>query len=123
MRGNVTYPLNTSTRSKRVRETRVLALLDRVGIGALADRFPNELSGVNSNVSHSRGPSPQTRDSFCWTSPFPSLTLIGAISCDQWRIEIATLTRAARSTAINITPDQSEAITLAGRISLLQRGQ
>jgi iron(III) transport system ATP-binding protein len=119
VRKNIAFPLANSGRSKEVRRGRVDGLLERVGIGHLAESFPNELSGgEQQRVALARALAADV-GLILFDEPLSNLD---ADRREQLRIEIATLTRDAGATAIYITHDQSEAFALADRVGVLQQG-
>jgi len=117
---NVAFPLHKSSRTKTEAEAYVGDLLERVGIAPLADRFPNELSGgEQQRVALARALAADV-GLILFDEPLSNLD---ADRREQLRIEIATLTREAGSTAVYITHDQSEAFALADRVGVLDRGR
>ncbi len=120
VRRNVAFPLTSSARTKGDRTARVDDLLERVGIGHLADRFPNQLSGgEQQRVALARALAADV-GLILFDEPLSNLD---ADRREQLRIEIATLTRAAGATAVYITHDQSEAFALADRVGVLNHGR
>ena len=120
VRKNIAFPLVGSSLSKPDRTRRVDNLLERVGISALADRYPNELSGgEQQRVALARALSARV-GLVLFDEPLSNLD---ADRRDQLRIEIATLTRDAGVTAVYITHDQSEAFALADRVGVLRQGE
>jgi iron(III) transport system ATP-binding protein len=119
VRKNIAFPLANSGRSKEVRRGRVDGLLERVGIGHLAESFPNELSGgEQQRVALARALAADV-GLILFDEPLSNLD---ADRREQLRVEIATLTRDAGATAIYITHDQSEAFALADKVGVLQHG-
>jgi iron(III) transport system ATP-binding protein len=120
VRKNVMFPLANTELSKSDREKRCNDLLERVGIGHLADRYPNQLSGgEQQRVALARALAADV-GLILFDEPLSNLD---ADRREQLRIEIATLTREAGATAVYITHDQSEAFALADRIGVLNFGQ
>ncbi len=120
VRRNIAFPLSNSHLSKSDRGARVDNMLERVGIGHLADRFPNELSGgEQQRVALARALSAEV-GLVLFDEPLSNLD---ADRRDQLRIEIATLTRDAGVTAVYITHDQAEAFALADRVGVLRNGE
>ncbi len=120
VRKNVAFPLANTELSKTDREKRCNDLLDRVGIGHLADRYPNQLSGgEQQRVALARALAADV-GLILFDEPLSNLD---ADRREQLRIEIATLTREAGASAVYITHDQSEAFALADRIGVLNLGQ
>lgn len=94
-------------------------MLERVGLAALAHRYPNELSGgEQQRVALARALVADTGLVLC-DEPLSNLD---ADLRDRLRIEISSLVRDAGATAIYITHDQSEAFALADEIGLLDHG-
>jgi iron(III) transport system ATP-binding protein len=113
---NVGFGLSRDER----RGHRVHELLEMVGLSGLAQRFPHQLSGgQQQRVALARGlainPSLVLLD-----EPFSSLdaTLRGAVRHDVRRI-----LRDAGTTAILVTHDQDEALSLADRVAIIRDGQ
>ncbi|HEV7958124.1 MAG TPA: ABC transporter ATP-binding protein [Acidimicrobiales bacterium] len=120
VRKNVGFPLASTELSKDERDRRCTDLLERVGIGHLADRYPNQLSGgEQQRVALARALAADV-GLILFDEPLSNLD---ADRREQLRIEIATLTREAGATAVYITHDQSEAFALADRIGVLNLGQ
>lgn len=110
-----------STRGARADAARAAeGMLERVGLAALADRFPSELSGgEQQRVALARalvaGPGLLLFDE--------PLSNLDADLRDRLRVEIATLVRASGATALYITHDQAEAFALADRVGILHEGR
>ncbi len=117
---NVAFPLHSSKRTRAEADAYVADLLERVGITALAERYPNQLSGgEQQRVALARALAADV-GLILFDEPLSNLD---ADRREQLRIEIATLTREAGSTAVYITHDQSEAFALADRVGVLDRGR
>jgi len=115
---NVAFGLRGLPRAERVR--RAQEVLDRVGAGDLAGRFPHELSGgEQQRVALARA-----------LAPRPAVVLLDEplSSLDpelrrRMREELRNLLKAEGSTAILVTHDQEEAFAVADRIGVLSRGR
>ena len=95
-------------------------MLERVGLGALADRYPNELSGgEQQRVALARALVGDTGLILC-DEPLSNLD---ADLRERMRVEISSLVREAGATAIYITHDQAEAFALADQVGVLQKGR
>lgn len=117
---NVGFSLHNSPRPKYERVRLVNDLLERVGITALASRYPNQLSGgEQQRVALARALAADV-GLILFDEPLSNLDTDRR---EQLRIEIATLTREAGSTAIYITHDQSEAFALADQVGILDQGR
>ncbi|MDA8296015.1 MAG: ABC transporter ATP-binding protein [Actinomycetota bacterium] len=118
-RDNVAFALKRRGVRREEARWRAEALLGRLGIGALCDRFPSELSGgEQQRVGLARALIGDTGLLLC-DEPLSNLD---AALREQMRIEISSLVREAGTTTIYITHDQAEAFALADRIGVLERG-
>ena len=117
---NVEFALGRLRLPKAESVRRVRELLQRVGLGGLGERFPNELSGgEQQRVSLARALAAGT-GLLLFDEPLSNLD---AGLREELRVEIATLAREAAATAIYITHDQEEAFALADRIGVLHAGR
>jgi iron(III) transport system ATP-binding protein len=95
-------------------------MLGRVGLGHLAARYPNQLSGgEQQRVALARALVANT-GLLLFDEPLSNLD---ANLREQMRVEIATLARESEATSIYITHDQSEAFAMADVIGVLQQGR
>ena len=95
-------------------------MLERVGLGELGHRFPNELSGgEQQRVALARALVAGTGLILC-DEPLSNLD---ADLRERMRVEIALRVRAAGATAVYITHDQAEAFALGDRIGVLESGR
>jgi len=119
-RENVRYALKRRRLAPEIAVERAGAMLDRVGLGALGDRYPSELSGgQQQRVALARALVAQPR-LLLFDEPLSNLD---ASLRERMRIEIATLVREAGTTALYITHDQTEAFALADAIGVLENGR
>ena len=117
---NVGFPLARTNRTAAQRASRVGDLLERVGIGHLGERYPNELSGgEQQRVALARALAAEVGLILF----DEQLSNLDADRREQLRIEIATLTRDVGATAVYITHDQSEAFALADQVGVLRNGR
>ena len=99
---------------------RVLSMLDRVGLAALSERYPHELSGgEQQRAALARALVAQPR-LLLFDEPLSSLD---ASLRERLRIEISTLVRESGASAVYITHDQSEAFALGDEVGVLERGR
>ncbi len=120
VRENVAFALRRQRLAKPDARVRTQAMLDRVGLGALADRYPNELSGgEQQRVALARALVADTGLILC-DEPLSNLD---ADLRERMRVEISSLVREAGATAIYITHDQAEAFALADQVGVLQNGR
>jgi iron(III) transport system ATP-binding protein len=91
-----------------------------VGLDALRNRFPDELSGGQQQLvalARALAPSPRI---VLLDEPFASLD---ASLRQRLREEVRSILRTARITAVLVTHDQDEALSLADRVAVMQRGR
>jgi len=119
VRENVAFALRRRKLPKPESEARTQAMLERVGLGALSERYPNELSGgEQQRVALARALVGDTGVILC-DEPLSNLD---ADLRDRMRVEISALVREAGATAIYITHDQAEAFALADQVGVLEKG-
>ena len=119
VRENVAFALRRLHLGKAEAQARTLEMLTRVGLGALVDRYPNELSGgEQQRVALARALVGGTGLILC-DEPLSNLD---ADLRERMRVEISSLVRESGATAVYITHDQAEAFALADQIGLLQHG-
>ena len=100
--------------------SRAQEMLSRVGLGALASRYPNELSGgEQQRVALARALIADTGLILC-DEPLSNLD---ADLRERMRVEISALVREAAATTVYITHDQAEAFALANQVGVLERGR
>lgn len=117
---NVAQNIGYGVRSRDTRSRRVAEMLDLVGLAATADRLPHELSGgQQQRVALARALAPE-----------PSLVLLDEPFSDldaslraQVRDEVRQILREARATAVVVTHDQEEALSIADRIAVMNEGR
>ncbi len=117
--GNVAFPLEMAGVGRADREARVAAALDRVGLAAMAGRSPSALSGgQQQRVAIARAIVGEPRI-VLFDEPLSNLdrelreTMVA---------ELGALIRGLGLTAIYVTHDQSEALTLADRVAVMEAG-
>jgi iron(III) transport system ATP-binding protein len=120
VRDNVAFALRRRKLPRAESRARAGAMLDRVGLGPLAGRYPNELSGgEQQRVALARALVAETGLILC-DEPLSNLD---ADLRERMRVEISALVRDAAATTIYITHDQAEAFALADRVGVLQQGR
>ena len=117
---NIAYGLRARGQSKQKIKPTVARFLDVVRLGGLADRMPRQLSGgQQQRVALARalavGPSILLLD-----EPFSALDK--GLRLDM-QIEIKRLQRQFGLTAILVTHDQEEAMSVSDRIAVMNRGR
>ena len=119
-RDNVAFALKRRGLGKAQARGLALEMLERVGLGQLAERYPTELSGgEQQRVALARALVGDTGLILC-DEPLSNLD---ADLRERMRVEISSLVRAAGATTIYITHDQAEAFALADRVGVLERGR
>jgi iron(III) transport system ATP-binding protein len=119
-RDNVAFALRRRRVSRAECRSRAAEMLARVGLGALADRYPNELSGgEQQRVALARALIADTGLILC-DEPLSNLD---ADLRERMRVEISALVREAAATTVYITHDQAEAFALADQVGVLERGR
>lgn len=118
--GNVAFPLEMARVGRAERERRVAAALDRVGLASMAQRNPSALSGgQQQRVAIARAIVGEPRI-VLFDEPLSNLdrelreTMVA---------ELGALIRDLGLTAIYVTHDQSEALTLADQVAVMDEGQ
>ena len=115
--GNVAYGLSGDAVAKRQRVAEVLEL---VGLPELADRYPDELSGgQQQRVALARALAPEPR-LVLLDEPFANLD---AALREHLREEVRRILAAAGATAVLVTHDQAEALSVADTVAVMERGR
>ncbi|MCL5054306.1 MULTISPECIES: ABC transporter ATP-binding protein [Ferrimicrobium] len=117
---NVAFALRRLKMGASERRRMALEMLDRVGLAANAEQYPNDLSGgEQQRVALARALVAKP-GLLLFDEPLSNLD---ADLRERLRVEIASLTRECGSTAVYITHDQSEAFALADKIGVLHAGR
>jgi len=104
----------------KLRDERVITVLDMVGMTPLKDRRPHELSGGQQQrvaLARSIAPSPKL---ILLDEPFSNLD---AGMRHSTREEIRALLKEAGMSAVFVTHDQEEALCFADRLAVMQEGR
>nr|WP_188910826.1 ABC transporter ATP-binding protein [Aureimonas endophytica] len=117
---NVAFPLRMRRLGRAEIDSRVKRALERVRLGALADRRPDQLSGGQ-----------QQRVALTRALVFePKVVLmdepLGALDKqlrEEMQLEIRELHRRLGLTIVFVTHDQSEALTMSNRIAIFDKGK
>lgn len=116
VRANVGYGIRRDPR----RDLRIDELLALVGLSGEARRLPHELSGgMQQRVALARALAPRP-DVLLFDEPFSSLD---QAMRTQLRADVRAILRDARQSAIFVTHDQAEALTIADRVAVMARGR
>ncbi len=120
VRQNIEFPLKMRKASLADRKKRADDAADLLKLGPLMDRLPSELSGgERQRVAMGRAIVRRPRV-FLFDEPLSNLD---AALRQDLRIEIGALVRELGVTAIYVTHDQVEAMTLADRICVMEKGK
>lgn len=111
---NVAYGVRKPMRRRRVRE-----VLDLVGLEGKEDRFPHELSGgEQQRVALARALAPEP-GVILLDEPFSNLD---AALRARVRNEVAAILRRAGTTAVFVTHDQEEALSMSDFVAVMRDG-
>ncbi|WP_036114095.1 MULTISPECIES: ABC transporter ATP-binding protein [Luteibacter] len=117
---NVGYPMRLRREVPATIASRIADLLDRVGLGALAARYPDELSGgQQQRVALARA---LASDPSMLLLDEPLSALDPAIRT-QLRTEIRSLQRSLGIPTLMVTHDQDEALAMADTIVCMNEGR
>jgi iron(III) transport system ATP-binding protein len=118
--GNVAFPLEMRGIGRTERQARTMRALERVGLSAFADRRPSDLSGGQQQrvaIARAIVAEPQL---ILFDEPLSNLdrelreNMVG---------ELAELIASLGLTAIYVTHDHSEALTLADQVAVMRAGR
>ncbi|HET9060190.1 MAG TPA: ABC transporter ATP-binding protein [Acidimicrobiales bacterium] len=117
---NVLFPLRQAKVDSGHARVLARAMLERVGLGHLSERYPNELSGgEQQRVALARALVGNV-GLVLFDEPLSNLD---ADMREQLRLAISTLAREGGATSVYITHDQSEAFSLADKVGVLRDGR
>jgi iron(III) transport system ATP-binding protein len=115
VRANIGFGLSRAER----RSGRIEELLTLTDLEGMADRYPHQLSGgQQQRVALARALAPRP-DLVLLDEPFSALD--AALRCSV-RAEVLSILRATGCTAVLVTHDQDEALSMADRIAVLRDG-
>lgn len=123
---NIGFGLNTwrrnplSRRARRERTERIEEMLELIGLADYARRRPDELSGGQQQrvaLARALAPSPKL---ILLDEPFSALD---AGLRAELRVEVRELLQQAGTTAILVTHDQEEALSLADQVAIMRDGR
>ena len=117
---NVAYPLKIRKVPAAERRRKALDMLERVGLAAFADRLPGSMSGGQQQrvaLARALGFSP---DILLLDEP---LSALDANLRVELRREIRRLQKEQGITALHVTHDQEEALSMADKVALMHHGR
>ncbi|MCC6798862.1 MAG: ABC transporter ATP-binding protein [Anaerolineae bacterium] len=118
--GNISYPLKLQKVPKQEQIARVQAVADKMGIGDLLDRRPGQLSGGQQQRVALGRALVKEPDVLLFDEPLSNLDARLRL---VMRAEIKHLQKELGITSIYVTHDQVEAMTMADRIAVMQKGR
>jgi len=118
--GNISYPLKLQKAPKHEQIARVQAVADKMGIGDLLDRRPGQLSGGQQQRVALGRALVKEPDVLLFDEPLSNLDARLRL---VMRAEIKHLQKELGITSIYVTHDQVEAMTMADRIAVMQKGR
>jgi len=116
----VAQNIGYGVRDRNAREGRVAEMLDLVGLTGEASRLPHELSGGQQQrvaMARALAPGPAL---ILLDEPFSNLDAALRV---HMRSEVRAILRDAGATAVFVTHDQEEALSLADRIAVMRAGR
>ncbi len=112
---NIRYGVPRNEPKKRIE-----SVIELVGLEDIVDRFPSEISGgQQQRVALARALAPEP-DVLLLDEPFSSLD---ATLRNRVRQEVRDILKSANATAVFVTHDQEEALSLADTVSVMRNGQ
>jgi multiple sugar transport system ATP-binding protein len=116
----VAFPLRMRGMKRPERERKVGEAAELLGLGALLDRRPAELSGGEQQRVAMARAIVRSPKAFLFDEPLSNLD---AKLRAELRVELGSLLRRLGTTAIYVTHDQAEAMTLGERVAVLRAGR
>jgi iron(III) transport system ATP-binding protein len=120
VRGNVDWPLKVAGMPATDRTRRVDEVLAMLEILPLAERYPNEISGGQQQrvaIARTIAPKPSI---LLFDEPLSNLDAKLRV---EMRTELMRLHRATGATAVYVTHDQIEAMTMASHVAVINKGR
>lgn len=113
---NIVLPLEIRKKNTPEHRRRALALAEKYGLGGFLKHYPAQLSAGCGSARRSSAPSPPTR-AFCWLDePFSALDYQTRLNVCE---DVCRVIRGEKKTALLVTHDISEAISIADRVLVL----
>jgi len=117
---NIAFGLQQHRFSKKQIQERVMAILSLVHLQGMEKRYPHELSGgQQQRVALARAIAPQPAV-ILLDEPLSNLDAQVRL---QLREELRTILKASGTTAIFVTHDQEEALSLSDRLAVMRQGR
>ncbi|VTU38122.1 Maltose/maltodextrin import ATP-binding protein MalK [Variovorax sp. PBL-H6] len=120
VRQNLAFPLRMAKVAPAEQQRAVASIAGTLELTPLLDRYPRQLSGgQRQRVAMGRAMI-RHPEVFLYDEPLSNLDLELRV---RLRLEIARMQRSLQSTAVYVTHDQTEAMTLADQIVVLRKGR
>jgi putative spermidine/putrescine transport system ATP-binding protein len=120
LRQNIAFPLEVRGQAAATTRARVDELLELVHLGDQAERYPSQISGGQQQraaLARALAPAPQV---LLLDEPLSALDALVRL---RLRDEIRRIQQAVKITALYVTHDQSEAMAIADRVAVMNRGR
>ncbi|MDL1901256.1 ABC transporter ATP-binding protein [Anaerolineae bacterium CFX9] len=118
--GNVEWPLKVKRWDAARRRARIGEVLDLLGIGHLAKRYPNQISGgEQQRVAIARTIAPEPKI-LLFDEPLSNLDAKLRV---EMRSELMRVHRLTGATSVYVTHDQVEAMTMATHVAVMRSGR
>jgi len=119
VRDNLAFPLSVRKASKADQAREVLRVAELLALGPLLDRLPKQLSGGQRQRVAIGRCLVRKPDIYCFDEPLSNLD---AALRTQIRVDLKRLQRELGKTTLYVTHDQVEAMTMADRIVVMDKG-
>jgi iron(III) transport system ATP-binding protein len=118
--GNIEWPLKVAKLPADERRVRVLEAMEMLGIEKLANRYPGEISGgQQQRVALARMIAPRPKV-MLFDEPLSNLDATLRV---EMRFELLKVHAATGATAVYVTHDQVEAMTMATHVAVMNNGR
>lgn len=117
---NVLLPISLERRPSPIDRDEAMALLARVGIPDLADRYPREISGGQQSRTALVRALIGAPSLLLMDEPFAALD---AITREELQDDLLRLTADRKTTVVFVTHDISEAVYLGDRVAVMEAGR
>lgn len=118
--GNIEWPLKVAKLPAEERRVRIVDAMQMLGISTLADRYPGEISGgQQQRVALARMIAPRPKV-MLFDEPLSNLDATLRV---EMRFELLKLHAATGATAVYVTHDQVEAMTMATHVAVMNNGR
>lgn len=120
IRENIGFPLKVRGQDRTVIAERVSSLVDLVSLSGQADRYPHQVSGGQQQraaLARALAPDPAV---LLLDEP---LSALDALVRTRLRDEIRRIQQFVKTTAFYVTHDQAEAMAIADRVAVMNKGR